>query len=108
MPEDLKVANVSTRPGEMVFGQFTVGRTSWSQEVNIPLMVVNGAHEGPRLWLSAVIHGPEATGTEVVRRVLREHVDPSTLHGSIICVPIANPLAFQDSTYQTPYDGCTT
>jgi uncharacterized protein len=105
MPEDLKVANVNARPGEMAFGQFTVGRTSWSQEVNIPLIVVNGAHEGPGLWLSAVIHGPEATGTEVVRRVLREKIDPSTLCGSIVCVPIANPLAFQDSSYGTPYDG---
>ncbi|MGZ9190347.1 MAG: succinylglutamate desuccinylase/aspartoacylase family protein [Nitrospira sp.] len=69
------------------------------------MIVVNGAHAGPRLWLSALIHGPEATGAEVIRRVLRETIDPMVLQGSIICAPIANPLAFQDSTYDTPYDG---
>lgn len=104
MPSKFSVGDVSVAPGEMAFGRLVPGKMSWSQELSIPLMVVNGALEGPRLWLSAVIHGPEATGTEVIRRVLREELNPKEMRGSIVAVPLANPLAFQAATYDTPED----
>lgn len=105
MPADLVVVGVTAKPGEMVFGRLPVGRMSWSEQLALPLIVVNGAADGPRLWLSAVVHGPEVPGIEVIRQVLRENVDATKLRGSIICVPVANPLAFQASTYDTPEDG---
>ena len=105
MSKVLSVGDVQVAPGEMGFGRLVPGRMAWSQELSVPTIVVNGAHEGPRLWLSAVVHGPEATGTEVIRRVLREELDPRKLRGSIIALPIANPLAFQAATYDTPEDG---
>jgi predicted deacylase len=105
MPSSLSVGNVTVAPGEMAFGHLVVGKMAWSQELSIPLIVVNGSQDGPRLWVSAVIHGPEATGTEVIRRVLREHLDPKELRGSIISVPVANPLSFQAAEYDTPEDG---
>lgn len=105
MPSKLSVGDVTVNPGEMAFGRLVPGKMAWSQELSIPLIVVNGAQDGPRLWLSAVIHGPEATGTEVIRRVLREELDPKQLRGSIIAVPVANPLSFQAATYDTPDDG---
>ena len=105
MSKVLSVGDVQAAPGEMAFGRLVPGRMAWSQELSVPTIVVNGAHEGPRLWLSAVVHGPEATGTEVIRRVLREELDPTKLRGSIIALPIANPLAFQAATYDTPEDG---
>jgi hypothetical protein len=35
-----------------------------------PVLVVNGAHRGPTLCMTAAIHGDELNGIEVVRRVL--------------------------------------
>lgn len=105
MPNELCVGDLKVAPGEMAFGRLVPGKTAWSQEINVPLMVVNGAEDGPRLWLSAVVHGPEATGTEVIRRVLRKELDPKTLRGSIIALPVANPMAFQAASYDTPEDG---
>jgi predicted deacylase len=105
MSSKLTVGDVTVGRGEMAFGKLVPGRMAWSQELSVPLVVVNGVDDGPRLWLSAVVHGPEATGTEVIRRVLREALDPEELRGSIIAVPIANPLAFQAATYDTPEDG---
>jgi predicted deacylase len=104
MSDFLTVGNLEVAPGNIGFGRLVPGKLAWSQELAIPLLVVNGAHEGPRLWLSSAVHGPEATGAEVIRQVLREQVDPQTLRGSIIAVPIANPLAFQAATYETPDD----
>jgi predicted deacylase len=91
-------------PGEVGFGRLVPGRLMWSQPLEVPLIVVNGAHDGPRLWLSSCVHGPEATGAEVIRRVVREVVDARALRGSIVAVPIANPLSFQPATYETPED----
>lgn len=105
MPDNLSVGDVTVAPGEMAFGRLVPGKMAWSQELSIPLIVVNGAQDGPRLWISAVIHGPEATGTEVIRRVIREELDPKKLRGSIICVPVANPLSFQAASYDTLEDG---
>src|SRR5687767_10384754 len=50
----------------------------------VPLRVavheIEGATDGPCLGVSALIHGDEVTGPEVVRR-LRDFVDPATLRG---------------------------
>jgi len=71
----------------------------------VPLRVavheIEGATDGPCLGVSALIHGDEVTGPEVVRR-LRDFVDPATLRGRLRLVPVANPLAFQTLTRGTP------
>ncbi|MBI3998657.1 MAG: succinylglutamate desuccinylase/aspartoacylase family protein [Armatimonadetes bacterium] len=57
--------------------------------------------DGPALGVSALIHGDEIVGAEVVRQV-REAVDPARLRGRLRLVPVANPLAFQTLTRGTP------
>jgi predicted deacylase len=104
MSSPITVGELQVAPGEIGFGRLVPGRLAWSQPLEVPLIVVNGAEEGPRLWLSSCVHGPEATGAEVIRRVVRERVDPKALRGSIVAVPIANPLSFQPATYGTPED----
>jgi len=61
--------------------------------VRLPLLLINGAKPGPRLYLGAAIHGDEANGIEILSRALRG-ISPSELRGSIICAPVQNPLAF--------------
>ena len=45
------------------------------------------------LYVHSTQHGNEISGIEVVRRVVGA-LDPRRLHGTVIGVPIANPLAF--------------
>jgi len=68
-------------------------------------MVMNGANDGPTVLLSAAVHGPEITGTEVIRRVCREIVDPGELRGAIIALPIANPYAYRAASWINVEDG---
>lgn len=63
--------------------------------VRIPLLLINGGRPGPRLYLGAAIHGDEANGVEILWNVLR-NINPEKLNGSIICVPVQNPLAFHN------------
>ncbi len=101
----LSVGNVSVEPGKIGFGALTTAYLPDSTPVNVPLIVVHGAEQGPVLWLSAAMHGPEITGTEVIRRITREVIDPRKLRGSIIAVPLVNPFAVHQHQMSAPQDG---
>src|SRR5438445_8836170 len=72
-------------------------------ELFIPLHRLVGRTSGPTLGLSAVVHGDEPLTNEVIRQVLTT-IDPAGLRGTILAVPIANPLAFESLTRHTPID----
>lgn len=69
--------------------------------LRLPVHEVDGPGGGPVLGVSALLHGDEITGPEVIRRVL-DAVDPGSLRGRLRLVPVANPLAFQSLTRVTP------
>ncbi len=62
---------------------------------------IDGVPGGPTLGVSALIHGDEITGPEVIRRLI-DAIDPARLRGRVRLVPVANPLAFQTLTRGTP------
>lgn len=73
----------------------------WSLDVSfvdnstpVPVLVVNGVEPGPTLCLTAAVHGDELNGIEIVRRVVHE-VDPETLSGAVIGIPIVNMQGFR-------------
>jgi predicted deacylase len=98
------IADLAVAPGQIGFGGFTAAYLQDSSPVRIPLIVVNGAEEGPVLWLDSTMHGPEIVGAEVIRRLTREVLDPARLRGVVIAAPILNPLAFLAHAYHTPQD----
>jgi uncharacterized protein len=61
--------------------------------ISLPVLLVNGAVAGPRLYLGAAIHGDEVNGVAILASVLDE-LDPAALAGSIVAVLVQNPLAF--------------
>jgi predicted deacylase len=101
----LVVGSLDVAPGTVGFGSITCAWLADSTPLEIPLIGVNGRYEGPRLWVNSTMHGPEIPGIEVIRRVLREEIDPLQLHGSIVGAPILSPLAYRAATYFTPVDG---
>ena len=62
--------------------------------VETPVQVIHGSEVGPVLCLMAGLHGDEVVGIEVVRRVVAR-VEPTGLHGTIVAVPVANPVGFK-------------
>jgi len=59
----------------------------------LPVEVVVGSRPGPTVWLSAALHGDELNGMEIIRRVL-ERINPKTLSGAVLAVPIVNVFGF--------------
>ncbi len=59
----------------------------------IPVRVVHGRREGPTLFISAVVHGDEIIGVEIIRRLLKSPLIKS-LKGTLLCVPVVNTYGF--------------
>ncbi len=73
--------------------------------VRIPVIIAHGAAPGPVLWVGSTVHGDEIPGCEVIRRVVRERLDPRALRGTVVAAPVQHPVAFLTSTRFTLHDG---
>ncbi|MGI9270955.1 MAG: succinylglutamate desuccinylase/aspartoacylase family protein [Woeseiaceae bacterium] len=86
----------------------TTQRLSWSATelfegvpVSTPVLVLNGAHPGPTLCMTAAVHGDELNGIEMVRRVMHD-LEPDKVSGSIIGIPIVNVQGFRRGSRYLP------
>jgi predicted deacylase len=74
-------------------------------DLRLPLHVVKGARPGPTLGLSGAIHGDELISpVSIIRRVL-DRLDPAELSGTVMAVPVCNPLGAGEMSRETPGDG---
>ncbi len=89
--EAITVGDVTVRPGRRGRIHLPFAKVATGSDETLPVAVINGRSSGPHVWLSAAIHGDELNGTEIVRRVMRR-LDPKTLRGAVIAVPIVNTL----------------
>lgn len=65
-----------------------------SIETPVPVLVVHGKEPGPRLCLTAAIHGDELNGIEMIRRLMYQ-LDPTRMSGTVIGIPIVNLDGFR-------------
>lgn len=98
---EFKVGGIAVPAGERRYGAITVGVLSDRSPLDVRFIVVNGQKPGPTLYLGGAMHGPEHIGTETIRRILAG-TDPKELSGTIIAVPVQNPLAFRDKSRAIP------
>ncbi len=96
-----EIGSVRVRPGRHQALSLPITRLVTGADVDLPVRVVHGREDGPTVWIDAAIHGDEAVGVEVVRQVLAD-VDPKTLRGTLIAVPIVNVLGFMNGSRYLP------
>jgi len=88
-------------PGARARLEWSASQSFAGSEVVSPVIVVHGVRPGPVLCLTAGIHGDELNGVEIVRRAVYG-VDPTTLGGTLIGVPIVNLLGFSRGSRYLP------
>jgi predicted deacylase len=100
----LEVGDIRAESGRIAKGLLQVGELSdGCTPVSIPVIVVNGAEDGPLLYLHAGAHGQETIyAFEVLRRLLFGDLRPEELRGAIVAVPVANVLAHQAACRVSP------
>jgi predicted deacylase len=71
------------------------------EPVAIPVIVVRGRRPGPTLLVTAGVHGDEFEGVAAIPELCRE-LDPGELTGTVVGLPICNPVAFAGQSRETP------
>ena len=99
MPDEMTVGSAVAKRGELSKGVIPGIELNIGQSIDIPVLVMNGAKDGPTLLIVSTQHGIEIQGIEVIHRVLRKEVNPQELRGAIIGIPVENPLAFMHHQY---------
>lgn len=89
-----RVGTAEVRPGEMTRGKLALIEYADGSDVEAPVIVVAGKTHGPVAWLISCGHGDEVGGALAMQRVARA-LDPSSMSGLVILIPVANPPAFQ-------------
>src|SRR5690348_9835582 len=74
-------------------------------ELRLPLHTLAGAHPGPTLGLSALVHGNEPVPAIGIIRTVLERLDPRELRGKVLAAPVLNPLGYAAMSRHTPEDG---
>jgi predicted deacylase len=76
-------------PGEKRHIRYEISETYMGDPVEIPVTVINGDHPGPRVFLTAAVHGDELNGVKVCQEVARRY-DPREVHGTLVVVHVVN------------------
>ena len=97
--EEFGFAGQTIPLGRSVRFEVPVARVPTGTWLSLPVVVVRGETPGPTIWLSAALHGDELNGVVVVDEIVRR-IDPKTLAGTVLAVPIVNAFGLiQGSRY---------
>lgn len=96
-----EIGPIRVRPGQAKAVSLPITRLVTGADVDLPVRVVHGREDGPTVWVDAAIHGDEAVGVEVIRQVLAD-IDPKTMRGTLIAIPIVNVLGFMTGDRYLP------
>ncbi len=99
--DPFRIGDLELAAGRAGSGELPVARLVTGNRVSIPVRVLHGRADGPTVWLSAAVHGDEVAGVEIIRRTLAS-IDPRSLHGTVIAVPIVNVHGFLNGDRYLP------
>jgi predicted deacylase len=91
--EVFELGGVSVPPGQRRTINLQVANLYTNAPVNLPVIVQQGRLPGPKLFVSAALHGDEIIGVEIIRRLLKLP-DLEDLRGTLLAVPVVNVPAF--------------
>ncbi|MEX1179180.1 MAG: succinylglutamate desuccinylase/aspartoacylase family protein [Nitriliruptor sp.] len=95
------VAGVTVEPGARRDLAPPASESYTGDRTTLPMAVLNGVRDGPRVFVTAAVHGDELNGIATCRRLL-DHLDPAVLAGLVIVVPIVNVLGAQLNSRYLP------
>jgi predicted deacylase len=85
----LTISGVNIPLGSRVNLDLPIAQLHTHTQLTMPIRVWRGKKDGPRLFVSAAIHGDELNGVEIIRRLMNQKT-LSRLRGTLITIPIVN------------------
>lgn len=100
----MELGTAAADPGELDRGHLAVTDLPTGGAERLPVVVAEGAEDGPTLWVTASVHGDEHTGLAAAQDVMVEDL-PERLRGTVVCLPNLNPAGLRRSTRTSYYHG---
>ena len=100
---DLVVDTLAAEPGQRLEGHLHVGTMADGTLIRLPIVLINGSQPGATLYMQSISDGDELNGIAVIHALLQE-IQPDSLSGRIIAVPIVNFHAFHARQAFSPID----
>lgn len=91
---------IELSPGSRGQWRVPIARRSSGENLMMHVHGVRGVKDGPTLALVAAVHGDAISGTRTVLETIAR-LDPHKLAGTVLAVPVANPVAFESNTRTT-------
>jgi len=98
---ELYINNIQIQPDSRILFNLPVAELYTHTPLSLPIQVINGKKSGPRLFVSAAIHGDELNGVEIIRRLLM-HSALRKLQGTLIAIPIVNIYGLLNNSRYLP------
>ncbi|MCV0384683.1 MAG: succinylglutamate desuccinylase/aspartoacylase family protein [Erythrobacter sp.] len=95
--QPIKIGNTALRRGTREYVTVPVIRDLDSSTISLHIHAVTGARPGPAMAVVTVLHGGEWQAADIALELLNR-VDPAELAGTLLVLPIANPLALASGT----------
>ena len=101
MKKTFNIAGTEIQRGESKEIRFKVSESYIAIPTYIPVTVIRGEKKGPKVFITAAVHGDELNGIEIVRRLIYT-MEAKHLCGTLICIPVVNIFGFQNSSRYLP------
>jgi predicted deacylase len=93
---------LSAGPGR-VDGFLKTAELPDGKPIEIPVTIIQGAKDGPVLWLHGCVHGNEYCGAYTIHEFVRG-LNPGLLKGAVVALPFLNITASQRFQRMSPYE----
>ncbi len=90
---NITIGDHEVRPGEKKTINLPLPDLYTASNIDMPIHVINGTKAGPRVFVSAAMHGNEINGVEIIHRLLKS-AEITDLKGSLIVIPVVNVYGF--------------
>ncbi len=106
MPKSISLGTATAQPGSIQYGRWeALGHPTGHTEF-LPVIIAQGKDEGPCLWLTTGIHGPEQAGPLVLYQLITPEL-LAHLTGTIVAIPALSPAGLRTmkrEPYHAPKD----
>ena len=92
--EAFSLLGTNIQAGEFLTLYWKPVQSFQSIDTPVPVLIAHGKQAGPKLCLTAAIHGDELNGIEMVRRLMYQ-LEPASMRGTVIGIPIVNLDGFR-------------
>ena len=98
----MRVGSCVSKRGTLQSGALKV--SAQGKTVKVPVKIIQGLEKGKVAFVSAGLHGDELNGINIVSTFL-QRLDPTAFAGTLIVLPLVNPVAFFHGERKGPDDG---